>query len=388
MTEKMLEFKQNGATVASPVEKASDPVVSNVATPGDFTAQYPIPLDMREIIAMCDEVSMLQAIPQENTGLKAYTWREMDELDYVSGSDYVAFADGACPEEYEHDGDNYTLTLKNIGAKKSLMLSDIIDSQAKAMGYGDAINRLIAPGNGTEGMPGDMGASRNPQTLVQNLKQKEIELASILVTNGWDEMIANGNTDDSALQFSGFENWESNNSVSFHTNATDLSGTFSAESFNQFLSEMCVKPSHVFGNSRAIQEIQMQYFELGYQGSQIVNFTDGNRITPGFNFGSLVNTAHGTLNLVADNNFSIDDSFGTYYTTNVFAMRMSHMGVPLVTRMTQIPLVYRDLTPGCTSISFQLWAKTALLIRQACAHGKYHMFATGRTGITTCPVIV
>src|SRR5512146_259515 len=85
------------------VFKATDPVVSNVATPGDFAAQFPTPLDPTELLAICEEISVLQVIPEYRTGLKAYSWREMDDLDLQSGSmNYSTFADGACPEEYEH----------------------------------------------------------------------------------------------------------------------------------------------------------------------------------------------------------------------------------------------------------------------------------------------
>jgi len=67
-------------------------------------------------------------------------------------------------------------------------------------------------------------------------------------------------------------------------------------------------------------------------------------------------------------------------------MRMNHNGVPLVYKLTQIPLAMKDLVPGCTAISFEVWAKTALIIKHCCAHGDYTGFFTGRI-VTTCPVI-
>lgn len=109
------------------VSRASDPVISpTYSTPGDFAAQYPTPLDPTEIIAMCEEISVWQALPEETTSLQAHTWRELNELAFTSGSAYISFADGACPEEYKHDGDNTTITLKNIGAKKTLGRKSVV----------------------------------------------------------------------------------------------------------------------------------------------------------------------------------------------------------------------------------------------------------------------
>ena len=41
MTEKVLDLANGGAYV----QQAADPAIMNVATPGDFSAQYPTPLD-------------------------------------------------------------------------------------------------------------------------------------------------------------------------------------------------------------------------------------------------------------------------------------------------------------------------------------------------------
>lgn len=387
MGEKMLNLGNEGPQ-ALEIEKAADPVVSNVATPGDFAAQYPQPLDQREIIAMCEEVSTLSVIPEYPTGLKAEYWRELNKLAFTSGSAYISFADGECPEEYAHDGDNYTATLKNIGTKKSLTISDILHSRAVATGYGDGINTLVAPGQASSGLPGGMDQSQmGMQKFVRDLKEKEIALASTLVMNGWDNLLINGSTETSSLQFDGLANWESAQSVSFHSNATTVSGAFSAADFDRFLGEMCVKPQTIFGNPSAIQELMSAYFALGFQGSQVINVQSGNRITPGYNYGAQVNTAVGTMNVVGDSNIAKTASYGTYYSSYLYAMRMTHMGIPLVYRSTQIPLAFNDLVPGCTAVSFQIWAKTALVIKHACAHGKFRGFFTGRTGITTCPSI-
>src|SRR5512147_2110155 len=102
------------------VQGATDPAISNVATPGDFAAQFPTPLDPTEILALCEEISLWQNIPEKRTGLQQEIWRELSDLAFTSGSAYIAFSDGTCPEEYYHTGSNSTVNLKNLGVKKSL----------------------------------------------------------------------------------------------------------------------------------------------------------------------------------------------------------------------------------------------------------------------------
>lgn len=387
MTDVILNVGQDAATEPAFISKAADPVISPVyGLPADFAAQYPQPLDPNEFLAMCEEVSILQAIPEQRTGLKAHLWREMSSLAYNSGSSYIAFADGYCPEEFTHDGAYQTVTLKNLGAKKSLGVSDIMHSAAVAGGYGDAINMLTGPTQSGEGMPGNQGASTFTRKAVADLKAKEATLASTLVLNGWDRLLVQGDTNTNSLEFDGFENYATNMSVTFHTNDNSASGSFSAINFDRFLSEGCAKPTHVFGHSTAIQEMLSAYFVLGFQGSQVVNFAEGNRITPGYNFASYVNTGIGRLAVVADNNFRRNASGSTTFQADLWAMHMTHNGEPLVYRITQIPLSMNDLTPGCTMISFQIWVKTALVIKFACAQGKYVSQFTGRLS-TTCTVL-
>lgn len=387
MTEQILNLGQDAAIEPSFVSRATDPVVSPAyALPADFAAQYPNPLDPLEFIAMCEEVTLLQAIPERTTGLKVDLWRELNSLAFTSGSSYISFADGACPEEYTHDGSNKTVTLKNIGAKKSLGVSDIIHSRAVAGGYGDGINALLGPFNAGEGLPGNDGATTLTRKAVGDLKQKEATLAATLVLNGWDRLLVQGNSSSNSLEFDGIENWATNQSCTMHTNSNTASGTFSAASFDQFLSESCAKPTHVLGHPSAIQEMMSAYFQLGFAGSQVVNSTDGSRIVPGFNFASYVNTGVGTIAVVADNNFRKTAAGSTIFQADLWPLRMVHNGEPLVYRRTQIPFAMTDLAPGCTMISFQIWAKTALVIKHCCAQGKYTSQFTGRI-VTTCTVI-
>jgi hypothetical protein len=368
--------------------RATDPNVlpQPYVTPADFAAQYPTPLDTTEIVAMCEELSVWNTLPTEGTGLKQHTWRELNSLAFTSGSSYVSFADGECPEEYQHDGSNTTITLKNIGAKKSLSISDIMHSRAVAGANWNGINNLLGGIPSTAGLPGGASQASFEQAFIADVKQKEMELAGTLVLNQADRLLVNGNRETNSLEWAGIQNWQSNESVTFHTNDNSASGTFTALAFDRFLSESCAKPTHLFGSGQAVQELMSAYMQLGWQGSQTINFTSGNRVTPGFNFASQVNTAVGTLTVVADQNFTRSAAGGGNFLGSIWAMRMTHDGIPLVLRKVQIPLAFKDLVPGCTAVSFQIWEKSALVIKHACAHGQWQSIFTGRI-VTTCATV-
>lgn len=383
--EQVADMANGGAFVS----RATDPVVTNVATPIDFAAQYPTPLDPTEVIAMCEEVNLLNAIPERGTGLQQEIWRELNELAFTSGSTYIAFADGACPEEYYHDGDNTTVNLKNIGTKKSLTISDIIHSQAVTAG-GSGIRSLLGGWDGSAGMPG--GAAQGTMGLesIANLKEKEVKLGMTLVLNGEDRLLAVGNASSRPLEFSGIETQVTSGNGA-HTNSVsgqDASGTFSAQNFDYFLAEACAKPTTLFGHPQAIQNMMSGYFQLGFQGSQLINFNGGDRIVPGFSFAGFVQTGVGRLQVVADNNFTKTASGTNSFRSNIYALRMSHNGVPLVYRSTQIPLSLTDLAPGCTAVSFEIWKKSALIIKAMCAQSVYTFGQlVGRSSVTTCSPI-
>lgn len=370
------------------VQRATDPVVSNVATPGDFSAQFPTPLDPTEILALCEEVSLLNSIPEKRTGLQQEIWREMNELAFTSGSNYIAFAEGACPEEYYHDGDNTTVTLKNIGVKKSLTLSDIIHSRAVIMG-GSGIEALNGPYGASAGMPGGSDVGTMGREAIADLKEKEVKLGMTLLLNGEDRLLAVGNAGSRPLEFSGIETQVTSGNGA-HTNSTsgqDASGTFSATNFDRWLAEACVKPTHILGHPQAIQEMLSGYFQLGFQGSQLINFNSGSRIVPGYSFAGFVETGVGRLTVIADSNFTKTNSGSNSFSSKLYAMRMTHNGLPLVYRSTQIPLNLTDLTPGCTSISFEVWKKTALIIKHMCAQGVYTFGSFIGRSTTTCTAI-
>jgi hypothetical protein len=385
--EEVLNLGENKNAEPSFVSRATDPLISpNYTQPGDFSAQYPTPLDPTEVITMCEEITLYRRIPVENTSLSSETWRELDTLAFTGSATYLAFADGACPEEYYHSGDNQTVTLKNLGAKKNLSVRDIMHSAAVASQKWGAINTLVAGAPAGEGLPGGLDYGTFQRNHVRDVKVKEVSLAMTLVMNGIDDTLVNGDTNSNALEFDGIENWATNMSCTFHTNDNSSSGTFSAISFDRFLSEGCAKPTALLAHPQPMQELMSAYFQLGYQGSQVVNFTDGNRITPGYNFGGFVNTGVGTLEVIADNNFRKTAAGTTTFQADIWAMRMTHNGEPMVYQIVQIPLSLNDLAPGCTAISFEVWTAMALIIKGCCMHGKYTSQFTGRVA-TTCTVI-
>ena len=386
--EVILNLGDDAAQDPAFVKRATDPVIlpQPYVKPADFAAQYPQPLDPTEIITMCEEVTLLQAIPDDSTQLNAHLWREMTSLEFSSGSSYIAFADGECPEEYRHDGGNLTATLKNIGAKKTLSIRDIMHSAAVAGGNWHGINTLIGGFPAGEGVPGGADFATFQAEYVASVKEKEIRTAMTLVMNGWDRLLVLGDTNTNSLEFDGIELWEANNTCTIRGNDNDSSGTFSAIAFDRFLSESCAKPTHVLGHPQAVQEMLSAYFQLGYQGSQVVNFSSGDRITPGYNFAGFVNTGVGRLAVVADNNFTRTNIGGGAFQADLWPMRFTHNGEPLVYKLNQIPLSLNDLVPGCTAVSFQVWAATALIIKACCAQSQFTSQFTGRI-VSTCTTI-
>jgi hypothetical protein len=370
------------------VQRAADPVISNAGLPADFAAQYPTPLDTTEILAMCEEINLWRNLPELMTGLKQETYREMSSLAFVSGSSYIAFADYVCPEEYTHDGANVTVDLKNIGAKKSLGISDIMHSQAVASAGWNGINTLVGASPAFAGLPGTSDIGTFQRQHVADVKAKEMRLMATLVLNQWDRLLAVGNANNNALEFDGIETivTAANGAHVRAASALQASGTFAASAFDSFLSEACSAPTRIFGHPTAIQEAMSSYFQLWGLGVQVLDKGNGNRVTPGYNFSGEIMTGIGTLGVVADANFTRTASGATSFLSSLYPLRMVHNGEPLVYRRTQIPLAFKDLAPGCTAISFMEWAKTALIIKYRCAQSRYQSVFSGRL-LTSCPTV-
>lgn len=385
--EQVLDLGNQGAPGGAFVARVTDPniIPQPYASPADFAAQYPDLLDPTEVIAMCEEITLWQAIPEIETGINTLTWRELNSLAFTSGSAAIAFADGECPPEYTHDGTNTTVTHKNLGAKKSISQRDLKHSLTLAGLPMGAINRLVGGIPAGDGVPGGSDTGTFLQEGIADVKEKEVRLQETLTLNGWDRLLAVGDVGSNSLEFDGIENLVTSANGS-HVNSAVPSGTFSAATYDRFLAESCAKPTHVFGHGQAVQEMLSGYFQLGFAGSQLVNFENGNRITPGFNFAGFVNTGVGRLAVVSDNNFTRTDlGDGTFF-GRLFGLRMTHNGVPLVFKSTQIPLQMVDLVPGCTAISFEVWAATALIVKHKCAMSNHSAVYTGRVTVT-CPTI-
>ena len=362
-------------------------VVPNASLPADFAAQFPTPLNPLEILDLCEELTLWKFIPEKITGLKTELWREMTSLAFVSGSNYIAFADYVCPEEYTHDGSNKTLDLKNIGAKKSLGISDIKHSMAVING-GAGIEALLGGHPSGQGLPGAFDGATFARESVASLKAKEVRLGMTLVMNGWDRLLAVGNATLRPLEFDGIENLVTAANGA-HVNCEDAhsaSGSIDAEEFDRFLYEGCARPTVIMGHPQTIQALMMSYFGMGFTlGTHEGEFS---RMIPGINFGGYINTAIGRLGVVADTNFTRTaaghDSEGfDQFQSHIYALKMTHNGEPFIYKSTQIPLSLIDLTPGCTSISFEIWAKTALVIKAMCSQNVYHALTTGCI-TTTC----
>lgn len=386
MSEQVQDMANPTQAFQQEVKRASDPVISPAySTPSDFSAQWATPLDPTEIIAMAEEVSLYKFIPELATNLKEETWRELTSLAFVSGSAYVSFADGLCPEEYTHGGSNTTVTLKNQGAKRSLGISDIMHSMGVAALPMGGINNMVAPVQAFEGLPGFQGVDAATVGRVQDMKAQEILLSTILVLNGIDRLLAVGNKTSNSLEFDGIETYLATGTAC-HVPAS-TTGAFTALGYDRFLAESTVRPTVITAHPTALQEMQSGYYALGFQQSQQIVFTDGNRVVPGYSFASSVNTAVGTLSMVADLNFTRTNTGGSTFQSGLFSLRLSHNGTPLVYQRAQIPLSYRDLNPGCTAISFELITKRALILKHACAHSNYQAIFSGRI-VTTSPHIV
>ena len=249
----------------------------------------------------------------------------------------------------------------------------------------NGINTLNGPFPAGEGLPGGADMGTFQRQVVADLKAKEIRLATTLVLNGEDALLVNGNSVDNSLEFDGFENWATNQSCTMHTNSNTASGTFSAIFLIVSCQKVVLNPPNLrtsssnSGNDGGI-------LPIGLQGSQNITYANGNRLEPGFNFAGFVNTGIGRLKVVADANFRRNASSSTGFQADLWAMRMTHNGDPLVYRTTQIPLSLNDLVPGCTAIAFEVWKATALVIKACSHHGKVYEPITGRI-TTTCTMV-
>lgn len=354
------------------VQKATDPVISPqpYVSPTDFSAQYPQPLDPTEIVTLCEEVSVWKALPEIVTDYNADQWRELNALAFTGdGLVYEGFfAPGACPEEYTHDGTTKSVTRRYMGAKKSLTNEEIRHSIAVAR----------IPGLGI----GNLSTQIDGITQVVGVKEKEIKLQEILALNNWDKALVKGNRLTNTYAFDGIETQvTAANGARVNTNTT---GAFDVESFDNFLVAGCNKPTHIFGHPKSLEAIKKGYMSLGATGGtqpvlMVMQQKEG-EVVPGMVLADRIDTSVGRLVLVPDFRFTATQVGDSTFSSSVFPLRVFHNGEPIVYKSTQTPLSYRDLMPGCTAISFEVYTVTALTIKHMVAQARYTARFTGRIG--------
>ncbi len=300
----------------------------------------------------------------------------MTSLDFSGdGLTYEGFfLPGACPEEYTHDGANKSITRRYIGGKKSLTNEEIRHAIAVSRIQGLGISQLSTQLDGV--------------TQVIGVKEKEIKLQEILALQYWDRAIVKGNRSTNARGFDGIET-QVTAALGARANS-NTTGSFDIEEFDNFLVAGCAKPTHVFGHPKALEAVKKGYLSLGATGGtqpimQIIQQKDG-QIIPGFVLADLIDTSIGRITLVPDFRFTSTQVGANTFSTALFPLRVFHNGDPLVYKSTQTPLSFKDLVPGCTAISFEVYATTALVIKHICAQARYTARFTGRLG-TGCTVI-
>lgn len=355
----------------------TDPVVllQPYVAPTDFAAEYPQPIDPTEILTLCDEISVYQALPEVVSDTNQDLWREMNAIDFTGAG--VAndgfFLKGGCPDPVARGGENRYVTRMYIGAQSTLVYEDIKHSAAVAGMTGLGINAI---------------STQLRRAVIADAKAKEMLTQEILVLNNWDRALVKGNAALNPLAFNGIE-VQVVAANGARVNA-DPTGTFKVEEFDNFLAAGCAKATHIFGHPKALREIKYAYLSLGATGGtqpimQIVMNKDGQTV-PGFTLADFIDTCIGRLTLVPDYRFTALQVQPDRFHTTVYPLRLYHNGEPLVYKSTQTPLSFKDLAPGCTAISFEIYAVTALAIRHMCAQAAFTANWAGVIG-TGCDVI-
>lgn len=368
------------------VEKTvTDPVVllQPYTQPSDFTAQYPQPLDPTEILTECEEISVYRALPEVVTPFNADQWREMTDVDFATATGLTNdgfFDKGGCPDRITASGETKSITRRYIGAQQTLSFEDIQHSAAVAAIRGLGISRLMTH---TVGGPDVID-------VVRDAKAKEIKKQEIIVLNNWDLALVKGDNSVNSLAFDGIET-QVTAANGARCNA-DTTGTFNIEEFDNFLVAGCARPTHIFGHPKALESIKKGYLSLGATaGSQpvqqvvLTRGADGG-VVPGMVLADEVFTSIGRIMLVPDFRFTATQVADHAFESTVYPLRVRHNGEPLVYKSTQTPLVFKDLSPGCTAISFMVYAVTALTIKHMCAQACWTSQFAGIVG-TGCDVV-
>ena len=323
----------------------TDPMFpGGVPTPPDYTNEFGIAIDTTEILALCEEVGLYNALPEIVRGTKQESWRELTQLDFASGCASIGFPAGDCPEDSVHHTDTGgPINLKHIGVRKTLTESDILDSAASIVA-GAGVNRIVGAFN-DQGLPGELDTASLLSATIGDVREKELRLAMVLTLNGWDDLLVNGDSSN-PLEFDGITNLITAVNGA-RACGSGMTGTFSAANFDRFLAAGCAHPQAILGHPAALQEIAMGYMNLGYQ---FVAYGDNANVTPGFHFANQIMTGIGPVALIGDTRFPRQDLGGGLFRTIVYPVRLTHNGEPLIYKRTQIALAAKDLTPGCSAV--------------------------------------
>ncbi len=361
------------------VEKTTtDPVVllQPYSQPSDFTAQYPQPLDPTEILQLCEEIRVWEALPEVVTDTNGDQWREMTalEMDQTGQTNHGFFLKGGCPDTHARSGTNQTVTRKYLGDQATLTYEDIKHSMAVAGMQGLGISAI---------------STQNRRVAIADAKAKEMLTMEINSLNNWDRALVKGNETTTPLEFDGIETWVT--SANGARSNVDPTGQFDVEEFDQFLAAGCARPTHVFGHPMALRAIKYAYMSLGATAGtapimQVVLNKDGSQMIPGYNLADQVDTSVGRLTLVPDFRFTASQVQPDRFHASVYALRLYHNGEPIVYKSTQTPLSFKDLAPGCTAISFEIYAVTALVIKHMCAQALFTANWPGVVG-TGCEIV-
>jgi hypothetical protein len=376
-------FDENNNPLIQKTE--TDPVVilQPYTEPADFDAQYPQPLDPTEILTECEEISVWRALPEKVEPFNADQWREMTDIDFATATGLTNdgfFAKGGCPDRITATGENKTITKMYLGAQQTLSYEDIQHSAAVAAIQGLGISRIM---HHTVGGPDIVD-------VVRDAKAKEIKKQEIIVLNNWDLALVKGNDSINALAFDGIETQVTEaNGARVNANPT---GTFDIEDFDNFLNAGCARPTHIFGHPKALEAIKKGYLSLGatagtapIQQVVLTRAADGG-VVPGMVLADEVFASIGRILLVPDFRFTTNQVQPDRFSSTVYPLRVRHGGEPIIYKATQTPLVFKDLQPGCTAISFMVYVVTALVIKHMCAQSAFTANFAGVVG-TGCTIV-
>lgn len=363
----------------------TDPIVllQPYTQPDDFSAQYPQPLDPTEILTECEEISVWRALPEHVTPFNADQWREMTSIDFATSTGLTNdgfFAKGGCPDRITATGENKSQTRMFLGAQQTLSFEDITHSAAVAAINGLGISRLMTHNVG----------GPDVVDVVRDAKAKEIRKQEILVMNNWDLALVKGDSSINTLAFDGIET-----QVTVANGAranTDTTGTFDIEDFDNFLNAGCARPTHIFGHPKALEAVKKGFLSLGatagsapIQQVVLTRGADGG-VVPGMVLADEVYTSIGRIMLVPDFRFTATQTDAHHFHSTLYPLRVRHGGEDIVYKSTQTPLVFKDLTPGCTAISFMVYTSTCLVIKHMCAQSLYQGRFEGTVG-TGCDIV-